>query len=166
MAICKVCSFRILLSWHKLFQHTFLGGKGCLITSALYIVCKLCERRVAIVFPFYKISSSNFAGILILVRCFQLWRYIFVSLLIFKVLRSLNLSNSCRSMDTFQTKARHSRQSGNPPLTELPRCVKLSDIGFFSITRRSIISQSNDQSLIKWSIKLKVACFILQCSDT
>ncbi len=34
-------------------------------------VDKLC---MAIIFPFYNISSSNFAVILILAHCFQLWR--------------------------------------------------------------------------------------------
>ena len=42
--------------------------------------------------PIHNISSSNCAVILILARCFQLWRHFFVSLLIFKFLRSLNLS--------------------------------------------------------------------------
>ena len=46
---------------------------------------------MAIIFPFCNISSSNFAVILILARCFST---VTLDLLIFKYLRSLNLSIS------------------------------------------------------------------------
>ena len=53
------------------FRREWVFNHFCLINST---VCKLCERRMAIIFPFYNISSSNFGVILILARCFQLWR--------------------------------------------------------------------------------------------
>ena len=57
----------------EVIEHPFPPEMGVEITCAtiIYEMSKLC---MAIIFPFYNISSSNFAVILILARCFQLWR--------------------------------------------------------------------------------------------
>ncbi len=46
----KICSFRILLYWQKLNQYPFQAEMGVQSLPPYNIVCKLCERRMAIIF--------------------------------------------------------------------------------------------------------------------
>ena len=53
------------------------GGNDVHLACANTMIYKSSKLCIAIIFPFYHISFSNFAVILILTRCFQLWRWIF-----------------------------------------------------------------------------------------
>ena len=55
-------------------EHPFPPEIGVDLTCANTIIYEMSKLCMAIIFPFYNISSSNFAVILILARCFQLWR--------------------------------------------------------------------------------------------
>ena len=61
----------------EVIEHPFppeMGLMGVYLTCANTIIYEMSKFCMAIIFPFYNISSSNFAVILILARCFQLWR--------------------------------------------------------------------------------------------
>ena len=64
----------------------------------VYEMCKLC---MAIMSTLCNISLPNLAVILILVRSFKLWKWYFVYLLVFKFLRSLNLSIASNFYQSF-----------------------------------------------------------------
>ena len=55
-------------------EHTFPPEMGVDLTCANTIIYEMSKLCMAIIFPFYNIFPSNFAVILILARCFQLWR--------------------------------------------------------------------------------------------
>ena len=57
-----------------MIEHPFPPEMGVDLICANTIIYEMSEFFMAIIFPFYNISSSNFAVILIVARCFQLWR--------------------------------------------------------------------------------------------
>ena len=58
----------------EVIEHPFPPEMGVDLTCANTIIYEISKLCMAIIFPFYNIFSSNFAVILILARCFQLWR--------------------------------------------------------------------------------------------
>ena len=58
----------------EVIEHPFPPEMGVEITCANTIIYEMSKFCMAIIFQFYNISSSIFAVILILARCFQLWR--------------------------------------------------------------------------------------------
>ncbi len=58
----------------EVIEHPFPPEMGVEITCANTVIYEMSKLCMAIIFPFYEISFSNFAVILILACCFQLWR--------------------------------------------------------------------------------------------
>ncbi len=58
----------------EVIEHPFPPEMGTDLTCANTIIYEMSKLCMGIIFPSYNISSSNFAVILIVARCFQLWR--------------------------------------------------------------------------------------------
>ena len=58
----------------EVIEHPFPPEIGIDLTCANTIIYEMSKLCMGIIFPSYNISSSNFAVILIVARCFQLWR--------------------------------------------------------------------------------------------
>ncbi len=58
----------------EVIEHPFPPEMGVDLTCANTITFEISKLCMVIISPFYNISSSNFAVILIVAHCFQVWR--------------------------------------------------------------------------------------------